>query len=201
MKNFIDFIGTTRFIGEGALQPSEVQKFIGNTVNDGFEAQGAINWQFTEDSFNAIILGFSAVNFNGGWRFPDTGIPQGANILSTIITLNQKKNPGETPVAKWYGVNEDNAAEFNNTSRYPSNAGLLKTSESSDFVTDQNEDYHLVYHDVTQITQAIVNRENFAGTLSYVTLNEPMSDGLILIEGLSTSGNPIPAKLTAMWTL
>jgi len=136
------------------------------TADDGTERTSDGVWYNSVGGGTTQIFGDAAGAALGlnhiGLRFQNITIPQGSQIVSATITINQARHPILTtaPTGTWKAWAHDDAPAFVNGADQPSN--VTGTTATGTWNTSSSPTIGPIVHTVTNVLQEIVNRSGFA---------------------------------------
>ena len=119
----------------------------------------------------------------GGWRFRDVPTAQGATVTSATLYIDVADNTGSSPYGTIFGVDEDDAPEWEAGVHTPTTATPTTASVSYTGTTS---------YDVTSIVQEIVNRPGWTpgSSIGFFIDNVPASGERLSAPWLSIGAEP-----------
>lgn len=149
----------------------------------------------------------SSVDYWAGFRWLNVTIPQGSTINSATVDIYYALKSGTTVESIWYGVDEDDATTFANTTankpegKTRTTASVTDSTDLSLFTTVGFGNY---LFDVAALVQEIINRPGWSsGNALAVVAHDNGSSGTNSYFGFSTydfTGNARGAILTIDYT-
>ena len=159
----------------------------------------------SQATFTIFYLGYFSVgsgdiDHDGAWIFRGTGIPQGATILSCVVTLtlNGLDTQSGSPQGDWYGFAVDSPSDFNALDTHRISDHHARTTASVAGTIPASTDPYVSPSLVT-IAQEIVNRAGFAGDLGFTWRNTGTTPNVWWPWVDFTNSTTACAKLTITW--